>query len=97
MPKKKVKRKKVQIESYDPIQRAIDIQLSGIFNKYKLFNIEDLIINFIDLKYHRQEKKKEKILYYALQGYKQEEIANLTGYSLITIKRMFSSFKIPTS
>lgn len=67
--------------SYDPIQRAIDIQLSGILNDYRPSNPEDLIIRAIDLKYHAVDRRSDIVIAMSLQGYTQIDIGNLMGYS----------------
>jgi len=69
--------------SYDPIARAIDIQLGGDHPH----NPENLICNAIDLKYHYSDFKEEKIMGLAMQGFIQKEIGLLTGYSQQTISR----------
>ena len=66
---------------YDPIQRAIDIQLSGILNDFRPHNPENLITRAIDLKYHFSEYREESITSLALEGYTQQEIAGMKGYS----------------
>jgi len=74
--------------SYDPIQRAIDIQLSGILNDFRPHNPENLIARALDLKYHFTEIREESITYLALQGYVQKEIAGLTGNRQGTISKI---------
>ena len=69
--------------SYDPIERAIDIQLGGDHPH----NPENLICNAIDLKYHYSDFKEEKIVALTLQGYTQVEIGLLTGYTHGTISK----------
>ncbi len=69
---------------YDPIQRAIDIQLSWEGHPH---NPEILINNAFDLKYHFSEYREEKILYLALSGFIQREISDLTGFSQGTISK----------
>ena len=64
---------------YDPIQRAIDIQLSGILNDFRPHNPENLITRAIDLKYNPQEYREESIIYKTLQGYSPKEIGTLMG------------------
>ncbi len=79
---------------YDPIRRAIDIQLSGILNDFRPHNPEKLINNAIDLKYHFSELREESIIYWALQGYIQKEIAGLTGHRQGTISKVINKISI---
>lgn len=78
--------------SYDPIQRAIDIQLGGVFSD-RPHNPENLIIRFIDLKHFRRENLDDIIMNYALQGYTQKEISSFIGYSERHIRRRMSAFR----
>jgi DNA-directed RNA polymerase specialized sigma subunit len=80
--------------SYDPIQRAIDIQLSGVFNDYRPHNPEDLITRAIDLKYHPQELREESIGYLYLQGYTQYEIGGMKGLSQRHIGRILKKITV---
>jgi len=80
--------------SYDPIQRAIDIQLSGILNDYRPHNPENLIAHALDLKYHFTDLREESITYWGCEGYTEQEIGGLTGFHKATICRIMKKVRI---
>jgi hypothetical protein len=75
---------------YDPIERAIEIQLSGTMSG-RPHNPEDLIIRALDLKYHPSALKYETVLYLSLEGYIQKDIAELTGVSQQRVSKIIRS------
>ena len=76
---------------YDPIQRAIDIQLGGVFSE-RPNNPEDLIIRAIDLKYHGVDRRAEIVIAMSLQGYTERDVANLMGYSHVLIHKIIKNY-----
>ena len=79
---------------YDPIGRAIEIQLGGLFSK-RPYNPESLINSAIDQKCSRRKTIKEKIILYILEGYTQAEIGLFLRMSQQHVGRLMR--KIPVS
>jgi predicted XRE-type DNA-binding protein len=76
--------------SYDPIERAIEIQLGGTLSE-RPHNPENLIIRALDLKYHASALRYETVWYLALEGYIQKDIAELTGISQQRVSQIIRS------
>lgn len=82
-------------ECYDPIQEAINIQLGNPnFNDYP--SIETIIIAAIDEKYRRLPNKYKRLISLKLQGCTDQEIADITQYSVRYIEGIWKRRRIFT-
>ena len=79
--------------AYDPIQRAIDIQLSGVLSD-RPHNPENLIVRMFDLKYYPQSQRMELIIHRSLEGFTQNDIAALLGCSQPYINRLLGKTRL---